>query len=281
MRGAGWLAALAVAGAANADDTAARWYLRIDNDVLMHTDRWYTAGERIARVKGPWEIAIVQEIYTPEAKYANPIDRAPTARLFASLAHHQAGEGFFQTWEVDAGVRGPSALGEQTTRAIHEVITAPHVDWSRQLPDEFDGSLVFARTQSLADWLRVHAGATLGTQVTFAHVGIEGRVGAAAAPSSSMLRFAASPPFAEGARGWSGYVGASVRGVARNELISKSYVAFNPDPTRKDGVVRIAAGFTWQGERGSVTLDVVQDSREFEEQRTAHRFGSLGLHYAF
>jgi len=281
VKGAWILAALAVAGAANASGDDARWYLRIDNDVLWHTDRWYTAGERIARVQGPWEVAIAQEIYTPEAKRFNPVDRAPAARLFASLAHHQAGAGFFQTWEVDAGVRGPSALGEQSTREVHQVISAPFVDWSRQLPDRFDGSVVFTRTQSLADSVRVHGGASLGTQVTFAHVGIEGRVGAAAAPSSAMLRFAASPPFADGARGWSAYAGASVRGVARNELLSRNYVAFGPDPTRKDAVVRVATGLAWLGERGSVTLDIVQDSREFEEQRTSHRFGSLSLHYAF
>ncbi|HEY2628920.1 MAG TPA: lipid A-modifier LpxR family protein, partial [Usitatibacter sp.] len=62
----GWaIAACALATAAFADDDAARWYLRVDNDVAFHTDRWYTSGVRIARVKDALEWGLTQEIYTP------------------------------------------------------------------------------------------------------------------------------------------------------------------------------------------------------------------------
>ena len=273
---------LAGAGMAHGADDGARWYLRIDNDSFFDTDRWYSSGVRLARVSNGWEAGVVQEIYTPEAKHLNPVDRAPTARLFASLARHEAGDDFFQTLEVDAGVRGPSALGEQATHAVHQVVHAPPVDWSRQLPDAFDGSVIVARTQSFPGLpLRAHFGATVGTQVTFAHAGLEARFGDARAPSSAMLRFAASPPFAEGARGWSYYVGASARVVARNELLDVGYREAEPAPTPRDTVTRVAAGLAWTGSWGSLTLDLVQDGREFAEQRTAQRFGSLALHATF
>ncbi|HSS27994.1 MAG TPA: lipid A-modifier LpxR family protein, partial [Usitatibacter sp.] len=116
MRWAVVLAACLAATAALGDEAgAARWYLRVDNDVFFHTDRWYTSGLRLARVQDDLEWGLVQEIYTPEAKHQSPTleDRAPAGRLYATLAKHVLGAGTFDTWEADLGVRGPSALGEQ------------------------------------------------------------------------------------------------------------------------------------------------------------------------
>lgn len=281
MRGVLAAAALMAVGAAQAAEEGG-WYARIDNDVVFQTDRWYTSGVRIARVRDGWEIGIEQDVYTPEGKRLDAIDRSPTARLLASLARHYAGEGSFLTLEVDAGVRGPSALGRQSTADVHHVVHAPYVDWSRQLPDKFDGSLAFARTQQLGALpLRAHFGATAGTQVAFAHAGIEARIGDPRAPSSAMMRFAATPPSSAGASGWSAYIGASVRGVGRNELLGRDYYTGAPDVTRKDEVTRIAAGTTWAASWGAVAFDLVQDSREFAGQRTPQRFGSLSVHVAF
>jgi lipid A 3-O-deacylase len=275
-------AALLAVGVAHAADDEARWYVRIDNDVAFETDRWYSSGVRIARVRQGWELALEQDVYTPEGKRRDIVDRSPTARLVASLARHYEGEGSLLTLEADAGVRGPSAQGKQATAAIHHVVHAPFVDWSRQLPDRFDGSLIFARTQALGALpLRAHFGATVGTQLTFAHAGIEARIGDPRAPSSAMLRFAATPPFATGASGWGAYVGASARAVGRNELVGPDYYTGLDDVARKDEVTRIATGLTWSAPWGAVVFDLVQDSREFEGQRTPQRFGSLALHFAF
>ena len=79
MRRAAALAALALAAtsAPAADD--ARWYTQIDNDLVFHTDRWYSSGVRIARVQPTsegryFEIGILHEVYTPDTKSLAPID---------------------------------------------------------------------------------------------------------------------------------------------------------------------------------------------------------------
>lgn len=276
------VAALGLAGVAHGADDLSRWYVRVDNDVVFHTDRWYTSGVRIARVKDGWEIGLEQDVYTPEAKRLDLADRSPTARLLASLARHYEGEGSLLTLEVDAGVRGRSAFGEQTTNFVHHIFSAPHVDWSHQLPDRFDGSFAFARTQQLGGLpLRTHFGATVGTQLTFAHAGIEARIGDAHAPSSTMLRFAATPPFATASSGWSAYVGASERAVGRDALLGPDYYVGAPAVTRRDEITRVAAGVGWTAPWGAFTFDLVRDTREFVEQRTAQRFGSLTIHVAF
>ena len=274
--------ALAAAAALPAAADTPLWYLQVDNDVPFGTDRWYTSGIRLARVENGIEWGVLQEIYTPEAKKWRPgvSDRAPTGRLLLSLARHDVTPAAFQTLELMAGVRGPSAHGREAADTIHQVIPAPFVDWTRQLPDEFDGTLVASRSQQVWGPLKLHVGAQLGTQMVYAHAGVEARIGGAPQSAGRLLRFAATPELNADA-GWSGYAGASVRGVGRNGLLSSNYDPSGPALSRETWVTRIAAGVAWTGAWGAVTLDLAQDSREFEQQREPHRFGSLAVHLAF
>jgi hypothetical protein len=256
----------------------ALWYLQLDNDVVFNTDRWYSSGVRLARVKDGIEIGVLQEIYTPEAKHWLPgtADRAPAGRLLLSVARHDVTAQSFQTLELLAGVRGPASGARQTAQAIHRVFPAPVVDWSRQLPNELDGTLAAVRSQR-AGAAVLHFGAQLGNQVAFAHAGIEARFGEGV---GRLLRFAATPPLGTAA-GWSGYAGASVRGVARNQLLARNYDPFGDDLRRRNAVTRFAAGLSWTQSWGSVSFEAAHDSREFRQQRVPDSFGSLAVHASF
>jgi lipid A 3-O-deacylase len=276
------LAALAIASIpAVAAPGEALWYLQIDNDVTFGTDRWYTSGVRIARVKDGIEWGLLQEIYTPEASrwHRGVSDRAPVGRLLLSVARHDISPDAFQTLEVMAGVRGPSAGGRPSAEAIHRVIPAPQVDWTRQLDDAFDGTVAAVRTQRLGP-VKIHAGAQVGTQMMFAHAGVEARIGSSMSAASRLLRFAATPELSAES-GWSAYAGASVRGVGRNELLARNYDPEGPALSREHAVTRVATGIAWTGSWGAITFDLAQDSREFAQQREPHRFGSLALHVSF
>lgn len=275
---------------AGADD-GARWYLQVDNDVVFATDRWYTSGVRLARVQRAGdhevELGLLQEIYTPEASYyeAGRTDRAPAARLLFSAARHDRSADSFQTLELTLGVRGPAALGRQATDFVHRLISAPAVDWSRQEPNRLDASLNAVRTLESGP-VDVHYGAVLGTQIAFAHAGVELHAGNGGARSiaSPVLRFAATPPFAGPDRethGWDSFVGVSGRAVAHNALISRSYEVGAPDLQYTRAIARFAAGVTCSQPWGSLAFAVAQDTREFERQRTPHKFGSLTFHLDF
>jgi hypothetical protein len=258
----------------------------VDNDVPFTTDRWYTSGVRIARVSGTVEWGLMQEVYTPDAKHWAPgvSDRVPVGRLLASFALHDRGVGHFQTLEIAAGVRGPAALGRQATEAIHRLIPAPEVDWSRQLENRFDAQVAAVRSQSLgSDRVKAHVGAVLGRDVAFAHGGIELRVGASEAVSSPLLRFAPTPPWTDGAQahGLSAMLGASARAVARNALLQRDYDPFGPGLAKRRSIARLVAGVSWSQPWGAVTFELAQDSREFGAQPAPHRFGSLALHVVF
>jgi hypothetical protein len=284
-------AACAAACAAAAADETARWYLQVDNDLVFDTDRWYSSGVRIARVQRAGdhdiEAGLVQEIYTPEARHYQPgrTDRAPAARLYGSVARHDRAQDLFQTLELQLGVRGPAALGRQAADFVHSFVAAPTVDWSRQEPNRVDASIVAARTHGFGAF-DIHYGGALGTQLAFAHVGFELRAGNGAARSiaSPMLRFAATPPFVATGRdgaGWDAFIGASVRAIARNELVSKPYGAFDDELKAEHAVLRTAAGVTWAQPWGSVAFAIAQDTREFANQRTPHKFGSLTVFIDF
>ncbi len=276
-------------------ETGARWYVQVDNDSVIDTDRWYSSGLRIARVQPrgdhELEVGLVQEVFTPESErfVFGVVDRAPTARLLLSVARHDRLPGVLQTIELAAGVRGPAALGEEVTDLMHRLVSASDIVWSRQEPNRFDAQLVAARTHGY-ERFNVHYGAVLGNEVAFAHAGAELRFGASGAPSPA-LRYAPTPPWAHvvppgGKRGlspvgWGAFVGASVRAVARNEMLKRPYGVAGREIERRDAVGRGAVGVTWARPGIAANLALVGESREFEGQRAAHAFASLTVHVDF
>ena len=290
-------AALIAFGAWAAPDALAaqdvHWYTQVENDVLGATDRWYTSGFRLARTHRVddahrVELGIVQEIYTPDPRPRNLIDRPYAARLFFSGAWHLNAPGLYRTLELGAGVRGPSAYGRQTTEFIHRIVPALEFDWSGQLPNRLDAQAVAVQTHEFtfapehrARWA-VHYGGVAGTTLGFAHVGAEVRTGGDQAMYSSALRFAATPPIAaSAATGWSAFAGASVRWIGRNALLSKNGNAFGPPLERERMIHRLAAGVAWSAPWGALTFTGVQDSREFETQSRAQTFGIVALRLDF
>lgn len=266
-----------------------RWYFQHDNDVVFFTDRWYTSGLRLARVAflggHEVEMALVQDIWTPEAKTfaLGRSDRGPDARLLFAVAWHDRAPGRHVTWEAALGVRGPAALGEEITDAIHRIIAAREVDWSRQGGNRLEAQLAYARSDRFRR-IRMHHGAVAGTSLAFVHAGAEWRFGdlLVADLASPLLRFAPTPPWdGAGRRGWSGFAGASYRHVARNRFAREPYDPFAPDLRHEKDVLRFAAGVTYMSSWGAMVFAVAQDSHEFQSQRTPHRFGSLTVHLPF
>ncbi|MGE5615342.1 MAG: lipid A-modifier LpxR family protein [Bacillota bacterium] len=306
-----WIILALATGAARADDSKALWYVQIDNDVIFQTDRWYTSGVRVARsfpagnadsafgvALREWlrpanaraqrfEWGLVQEIYTPNTNLDTPapVDRPYAGRLLLTAARHDELSGGLQTLEVEAGVRGPSALGRQAQAFVHRFVPSPHDDWSRQLPDRFDGAVVGSRSWDIVlsgpveERVVVHAGGVAGNIRAFVHSGVEFRAGHGGTTTIEQpaLRFAATPPATRAADGWSAFAGASARYVLRDELLVGNDHPLGPPLTRNRAILRSAVGFAWHGRLGTATFAIVQDTREFQEQTRNDRFGILGL----
>jgi lipid A 3-O-deacylase len=272
-----------------AAEPSPRWYVQLDNDFFFFTDRWYSSGLRVARVAPheghEIELAVQQDIYTPDAKNfeLGQSDRAPAARLYAAIARHDRAPGRLITWEGTLGVRGPAALGEESTDFIHRIIAAREVQWSRQRGNALEAQATYSRSDRF-DRLRLHHGLVVGTTHAFAHAGAEWRFGnlSAADLMSPALRFAPTPPWdGDGRQGWSGFLGASARAVARDEILRDSYDPRVPPLQRERFVTRFAAGVSWAASWGALVFSAVSDTRVFEGQTHPHRFGSLTVHLPF
>jgi hypothetical protein len=299
-------AAAAFAGAVAAAEPPVLWHTQIDNDFFFNTDRWYSSGVRIYRgtplaeevplaglLRAPsvraqrLDVGIVQDVYTADGR-ADPSlpDRPNAARLLLSVARHDIAPDLLVTLGIDAGVSGPSALGEQVQDFFHRLFPAPHTDWSRQVSDRADVQVSGAWSQQLGAGtipgaMVLHGGAVLGTITTFAHAGIEWRSSAPAQAANPLLRFAATPPLDRGARGLTWFAGASARVVGRNRLFDRKADDPTPQVSHERNVGRIAAGIGWSDTWGVATLGLAQDSREFAGQHSPHRFGSLTLAIPF
>jgi lipid A 3-O-deacylase len=230
----------------------------------------------------------VQDLYNPDPKRSDFIDRPYAGRLLATAAWHDLSEGFHRTIEAGLGVRGPAALGRESQELIHRIIPGPETDWSRQLPNRVDAQVVGVHTHEFGvrsghrERGALHYGAVVGNHLSFVHAGIELRTSGAHSIETPALRFAATPPVARGgARGWSGFVGVSVRAILRNTLLEGNNNPFGPLLERKDFVLRSALGIAWSAPFGAITFGITQDTREFEAQRRNHRFGALGIRLDF
>jgi hypothetical protein len=289
-----------------AAEPPALWHAQVDNDFFFDTDRWYSSGVRIYRsaplagdaplagfLRAPstttqrLDVGIVQEVYTADGR-ADPSqpDRPNAARLLLSAARHDMAPDLLVTLGLDIGVNGPSALGEEVQDFFHRLFPAPHTDWSQQVGDRADVQLNGVWSQrvggdGLPGAVVLHGGAVLGTITTFAHAGIEWRSRGPAQAASPLLRFAATPPLAGGARGLTAFAGASVRAVGRNRLFERKADDPKPEADFERRVTRIAAGAAWSADWGTVTLGLAQDSREFAGQHSPHRFGSITVAIAF
>jgi hypothetical protein len=276
-----------------APSIADSFQLTVQNDSGFGTDRGYTSGVRLSRLwegkvaeAARFEAGLVQQIFTPDTKVDPQArsDRPYAARLLAFGARHSGSEGRLDTLEASAGVTGPSALGEPAQDFFHRFIDSPDTDWSRQIHDRFDGSvgatttrrLFASSTMPLA--LAGHAGASVGTVVSYAHAGAELRWGAAGAPYSEALRLASTPVTNAGrATGFAAFAGASVRAVFRNRLLVRNPDDPGAEIEREDAVARYAAGASWSAAWGTTSFALVQESHEHARQPYTTRFWSLSL----
>ena len=138
-------------------------------------------------------VAIGQNIYTPtniHTPTADPADRPYAAWLYAALAFQAQDpqRDLLRIVELDFGIVGPSAIGEEIQNGVHSLMHIPHAQgWAHQLHDEPGFVLAWERRHGLrrlkfdvtelgADLIG-HYGLSLGNVDTSARVGLMLRIG--------------------------------------------------------------------------------------------------------
>ncbi len=328
------LALAAQPAQAQDSDEASIVSVQIENDVFTNTDRHYTNGFRATWLSGDlsvpeWTksindwipllserrikrvaVSVGQSLFTASdiRDPDPPADERPYAGwLYGSLGFVSLDREFLESWSLDLGVVGPSAVGETTQKTVHRWINSPQPQgWDGQLDNEpgiaFSYQIAwknpFTGGQPLSAGLEglglgpleveliPNAGFTLGNVFTDASVGATVRIGfdlpedfgpprIRPAPTGTTY-FAFSPDFEVYLFG-----GVTARAVARNIFLDGNTFSDSRSVDKEPfvGDLQFGIAATWRDYRLAFTN--VLRTREFEAQEEPDNFGAITLSARF
>lgn len=305
-------------------DLRATLSLLIENDVFTGTDRYYSNGLQLAwtsasadlpsplawlnrqldPVLGPgqlrWGAAIGQSIYTPEdteRRNPDPRDRPYAGFLYGTISLARDAGTSFTLFELQAGLVGPSALGEQVQNNFHDLIGDNRSrGWDYQLKDEFVFGAVLSRTwrvplvQFLGLETELLPSATLaaGTITSLAGAGAVLRIGqgleADYGPARIRPALAGSSFFQPRSSdfGWYVFGGVEGRAIANDIFLDGNTwrESRRVDHRPFVGDLSVGVAVMWGGVRFAYTQ--VWRSEEFYGQGGgAQQFGSVSVTFRF
>ncbi len=248
-------------------------------------------------------LSIGQNIYTPENTQLTtpqPADRPYAAWLYGSVmfqayrpesADHGAR---LDTWEVQLGVVGPAAIGEQVQNGVHRFMNVETAKgWDLQLENEPGINLVYERkwrfdtAGAREGWgadLIPHAGFSLGNIFTYANAGGSIRAGyhLPADFGTSLIR--PSGDSNAGRREKFGiWMFGSVdgRAVARDITLDGNTFRDSPSIDKKPFVADLIGGVAIGTRHLQLTYAQAIRTKEFDGQNGHQVFGSLSLSYFY
>ncbi len=318
---------LAVAHAAAAEERApgdhlGTWSFTYENDLLAGTDRYYTSGFQFAWrsssydppawlaavTSGPlfpeggtprWGLAFGQNIFTPAdtaRRDPDPLDRPYAGWLYGAvnLASYTATS--YGSIELQLGVVGPSALGEQTQNNVHDLMNIDRAfGWDRQIKDEPGVNLILTRQwrfnsdpvlDDVAIGIVPTLTASLGNVQTYGAAGLMVRFGnelqADFGPPRMRPSVAGSAFYQPDGR-WGWYVFGALEGrvVGRDIFLDGNTWRDSRSVDREVLVGDASAGVAIIMPFARLTVSYTARSREFETQRNTAQYGSVSLSFRY
>jgi hypothetical protein len=313
-------------------DDKATWSFTLENDLFAGTDKGYTNGFLFSwrsssynpptwlawlgahsRVLLPrdgalrWGLAFGQNIYTPsetKLRTPDPKDRPYAGWLYgsfvvASYADRSARVTEYGAFELQLGVVGPSALGEQVQNNVHDFINVDRaLGWDRQLKDEPGVNLILTRQWrlnqpldgenpwGLAVGVVPAVTVSLGNVQTYASAGMLMRIGSNLYADFGPSRIRPAPAGTgffqpDGKWGWYLFGGFEGRGVAHDIFLDGNTWREGPSVDKRlvvgEGVFGAALVMPW----ARLTYSHTFRTREFWGQKDMPEFGSVTLSVRF
>tara|TARA_R110002124_G_scaffold41367_1_gene128270 strand:+ start:13126 stop:14160 length:1035 start_codon:yes stop_codon:yes gene_type:complete len=248
-------------------------------------------------------ISAGQLIFTPGEKDISTLiedDRPYAGYLYLGFAYHTRDQEQLDTLELNVGMVGPASLAEEAQDLIHDIRDIDKFQgWDHQLENELGLQLVYEhkRRYKLAkQWPNqdaiVHAGGSLGNVATYLNFGAEYRIGwqlpedfgtAALRPGGDN----SAPGRGDRRRcrlpicGLHAFISFDTRLVARDIFLDGNTFEDSHRVDRRPVVGDAAVGFSFLLSGWKVSYAKVFRTREFEEQRNTHQYGSLSITYSW
>jgi lipid A 3-O-deacylase len=298
--------------------------VKFENDLFSGVDQHYTNGIRVSWLSPEGDtiaplqyvrdlleelaqdtnkstrfgLSAGQDLYTPRDRYRTDLiteDRPYAGWLYGGLSLHtvtdRGGERKdLESIELDVGLVGPYALGEQTQNFVHEVRLIDTFDgWDNQLKNEIGLALHYERKWRLFDPVNLagpiefdaipHAGVSVGNVVTQAIAGGALRWGWNLphnfGPPSVIQGGTSVDRFPE--KSISAYLFASGQGryVAHNIFLDGNTFRNSHDVDRTPLVGDVSLGAAILLGRFKLSYANAFRSKEFDSQSQISRFGSI------
>lgn len=296
-----------------------------ENDLLAGTDRYYTSGFQaawrspsadppgwLAAITGVgagivfpdggtprWGLAFGQNIFTPadtQRRNPDPLDRPYAGWLYGAINVASYTATSYGSLELQLGVVGPSALGEEVQNNVHDLINVDRaLGWNHQLKDEPGANLILTRQWRLNSdpvWDDVAVGivptltGSLGNVQTYASAGIMVRVGNELEADFGPPRIRPSVSGSafyqpDGRWGWYAFAALDGRAVARDVFLDGNTWRDSRSVDKEAFVGDASAGVALIMPFARLTITYTARSREFETQRETAQFGSASLSFRF
>ncbi|SFG55124.1 lipid A deacylase LpxR family protein [Neptunomonas qingdaonensis] len=246
---------------------------------------------------------IGQQMYTPEDRERttlDPSDRPYAGWLYAGFGYHAKTKNRLNSVEVNLGVVGPAALGQEAQDMVHRARDiALFQGWDNQLQNEPGIQLVWENKRRLAKKpifgrfgydIITHYGASLGNVATYANTGAEIRFGVRLPDDfgTSSLRPGGdnSAPGNQDPRlrqGWGVHTFISIdsRLVAHNIFLDGNSVRDSHSVDKKYLVADAAFGIAGVYNKWKVSYAQVYRTKEFKGQEDAQSYGSFSVAYSY
>ena len=247
------------------------------------------------------EFSVGQNIYTPADTSRKDLvfdDRPYAGWSYFSLAYHRQTRfmenlDFLDSVEVQMGLIGPQAFGEEAQNSVHKLRDIPIAEgWDNQLKNEPGLVVAFERKWRFTPKARgllnvdaiVHAGGALGNVATYINSGIEARVGLNLARKFgvSLIRPAGSTLFTPDNKP-SLYLFGAVDGkfVMQDIFLDGNTFTDSHSIDKKNWVADFAVGASASYRNLMLTYTHVTRTREFVGQEEPHDFGSISLSFFY
>ena len=279
--------------------------------VKAQPDAWVKTFDSLlpfVDVSGPTAMSYSfgQQIYTPDfagRPYAQPGDQPFAGFLFGKAGFTNYKADHADSYELTAGMVGPSAQGEFTQKTYHEAFDYyKPKGWDfYQLKDEPILNLSFVRRrQGLAAWegtalgsnwfadVTPHYGFAVGNAYDYANAGGVVRFGPASArnndvPGLAVPGLPGGAYFAKGGNWFDWYVFAGLDGrvVARDIFLDGNSFQSSPHVEKRNLVANATAGVTVITGKVKSSLTINQETQKFKGQTGNDVYGAINVGYRF
>jgi hypothetical protein len=252
-------------------------------------------------------ISLGQTIYTPQDIDATEViedDRPYAGWLYSSVSYQSKTANQLDTLELQIGVVGPAALGQEAQDLIHDLRGfAKFQGWDNQLDNELGVLALYEHKRKYKslqnknsrfgyDWIG-HAGLALGNVGSYVNAGAEFRVGwlipndfgtSAVRPGGdNSAPDVVWDPRTHGDRSWGlhGFASFDVRLVGRDIFLDGNTFENSHSVDKELLVADLSAGISVIYHGVKMSYAQVFRTREFKKQKRSHSYGSLSLSYTF